>query len=98
MQSKLTLRIDEEVKEAAKRLAQERGESVSAMVETYFRILLDREGGEQDEDDGALDYSSLGPITRRIAGAFQKHGEPYHGDQKSDDRAAVVQAALEKHG
>ena len=49
MQSKLTLRIDKEVKEAAKRLAQERGESVSAMVETYFRILLDREGGEHDE-------------------------------------------------
>ena len=34
-----TLRIEEDVKESAKRLARERGESLSGLVESYFRIL-----------------------------------------------------------
>jgi predicted HicB family RNase H-like nuclease len=39
MEKKLTFRIEEDVKESAKRLARECGESLSGLVESYFRIL-----------------------------------------------------------
>lgn len=105
MKSKLTLRIDEDVKESAKALARQRGESVSGMVETYFRILTqqmdadERKGGKQ----GALpagelrDDDILGPVTRRIAGALAAEGESFHGDDPADDRKAAIRAALDKH-
>ena len=38
MKSKLTLRMDEDVKERAKEVARRRGTSLSALVEDYFRI------------------------------------------------------------
>ena len=40
MKSKLTLRLDEDLKERAKQLADKRGTSVSKIVEHYFKLLL----------------------------------------------------------
>jgi hypothetical protein len=63
MKSKLTLRLDEGLKERAKRLAEERGTSVSKIVEDYFRLLLrDSSGGSpsvgnSDEDVSDADVS-----------------------------------------
>jgi antitoxin component of RelBE/YafQ-DinJ toxin-antitoxin module len=85
MDSKLTLRIDDDVKEAAKKLAKQRGASVSQMVENYFRLLLESDPntdvtlssrGRDDEGSAASEHAEsepkeLGPTTRRIAGALQ---------------------------
>lgn len=100
MKSKLTLRIDDEVKQSAKKIARERGASVSAMVEMYFRLLL-REEDRVDEESTGLDVPdeyTLGPISCRIAGALQEGNKEPHGDQKEDDRRVARKAALKKHG
>lgn len=97
MKSKLTLRIDKKVKEEAKTLARERGDSLSGMVEAYFRLLSSREekAGDQhadksgatghlnkkDLDKESLDKESLGPITQRIAGGLRKSGR---SNEKTD--------------
>ena len=100
MKSKLTLRIDEEVKRAAKAIAQERGESVSSMVETYFQILASETEGTKHADE-----QNLGPITRRIAGALDgsdsdkesDSASSLHGSEKEEDRRIALKAALKKH-
>lgn len=106
MKSKLTLRIDEEVKEAAKRLARERGESLSGMVEAYFRILTEsadpkgQNGSAASTDGGERSSRSedFGPVTRRIAGALGSVSEASdRGASKEADRRAVVEAAQRKH-
>ncbi|MFB6280040.1 MAG: DUF6364 family protein [Salinibacter sp.] len=106
MKSKLTLRIDEDVKEAAKRLSRERGESLSGLVEAYFRILTEHTGSEVQSgraasDDGDVPPSpseELGPVTRRIAGALGSVSDASdHGASKEDDRQAVAEAARRKH-
>ena len=85
MDSKLTLRINDDVKEAAKKLAKQRGASVSQMVENYFRLLLESDPnsdvnlsslGRADDASVSSEHaegepSELGPTTRRIAGALQ---------------------------
>ncbi|PQJ34351.1 hypothetical protein BSZ35_06820 [Salinibacter sp. 10B] len=76
MKSKVTLRIDEDVKRVAKAIAQKPGESVSSMVETYFQLLAS-EAGETKRSDGR----DLGPITRRIAGALDRTDA---SDEESD--------------
>lgn len=74
MKSKLTLRLDERVKERAKRLAEKRGTSVSKIVEDYFRLLLREEtetppasGSESDKNTVPDD---LPPRTRRMVEAL----------------------------
>lgn len=49
MKSKLTLRLDEDLKERAKRLANRRGTSVSKIVEHYFRLLLQEDSPIQKD-------------------------------------------------
>ena len=86
MKSKLTLRIDEDVKEAAKRLARERGESLSGLVESYFRILTEHsaygaqtgESTSADGDERSGHSEDLGPVTRRIAGALGTLSDASH--------------------
>ena len=60
MQTKLTLRLDEQLIERARTHARHRGKSVSQMVADYF-ALLDRE--EQRE--------KLSPLTRSLRGSLQ---------------------------
>jgi len=65
MKSKLTLRLDEDLKEQAKRLAEKRGTSVSKIVEHYFRLLLQedapvQEGSEEGSSEISGDRSPMG--------------------------------------
>jgi hypothetical protein len=100
MRSKLTLRSEEEVTEAAGRLARERGESLSGLVEAYVRILTEQsesdhqKGGKAttDEDERSSPSEDLGPITRRIAGALGSVSDSDHGASRDADHRAVVEA------
>ena len=100
MKSKLTLRLDHDLKERAKRLARERGTSVSKIVENYFRLLLE-EGAELEEppDAGATpedeaDPDALPPRTRRMLRELRPAGEAL--DLSADTRT-WIDAARRKH-
>lgn len=104
MKKKLTLRIDEDVKEAAKGLARERGESLSGLVEAYFRILTEHSNrsaenaAPRSEGEEQAHVEDLGPVTRRIAGALGDLSEvDDHDTSKNADRRTVVEAAQRKH-
>jgi hypothetical protein len=55
---KLTLSVDPEVIQQAKRLAEQTGTSVSSLFERFIRLLARRRHGKQ----------RLGPITRKASG------------------------------
>lgn len=109
MKSKLTLRLDDEVKERAKRLAARRGTSVSKIVEDYFRLLLEQdtnptEGtGERtgSSENDALEADDLNtipedlpPRTRRMLQDIRSVDDPLDLDE---DTRAWMEAAHEKH-
>lgn len=62
MKKKLTLRMEQDVIERAKEYAEERGESVSKLVENYFRALTASERSTEQKKDEV----SYGPITRSL--------------------------------
>ncbi len=64
MQSKLTLRLDDELIREAKNLARQRGTSVSQLVAAYFRALT-----RHPEDPSENDV--LPPLTRALAGTLR---------------------------
>jgi hypothetical protein len=60
MKSKLTLRLDEGLKERAKRLAEERRTSVSKIIEDYFRLLLrGSSNGPVGGSEGDISYEDV---------------------------------------
>lgn len=65
MQSKLTLRLDENLIRAAKAYAQEANKSLSQIVADYFSILAAKSDGSE------LNRDSLPPITRSLVGSVQ---------------------------
>jgi hypothetical protein len=90
MKSKLTLRLDDDLKEQAKRFAKRRGTSVSQLVEDYFRLLQARGGQEAPADDTR-------PLTPRIERLKEKLGRPAPEVAIDEDTAAWIDAAAEKH-
>ena len=62
MQTKLTLRLDDDLIEKAKRLAQKRGKSLSKMVSEYFDYLASLEMEKEDRQ--------IPPIVRSLRGAL----------------------------
>lgn len=64
MQSKLTLRLDDELIREAKVLARQRGTSLSQLVAAYFRALTQRSAGAPEEE-------ALPPLTRSLVGALR---------------------------
>lgn len=64
MQTKLTLRLDDELIREAKALARQRGTSLSQLVANYFRALT-RSPAEPPEEE------RLPPLTRALAGALR---------------------------
>ena len=61
MKSKLTLRLDKDLKERAKRLAEKRGTSVSKIVEHYFKLLLQEDSPVQEgSEEGPSKISGNG--------------------------------------
>lgn len=65
MQTKLTLRLERDLIEAAKRYAEARGTSVSKLVSDYFDALT-RTAGEPSADEDWK--ASLSPAVRRLVG------------------------------
>jgi hypothetical protein len=108
MKSKLTLRLDDDLKERAKRLAEERGVSVSRLVEDYFRLLL-QEPTEPTGGDGRSSEGSGVPEARgkqsgsedtlspRIRALKEKLGSPAPAVKMDEDTKRWVDAAAEKH-
>jgi len=109
MKSKLTLRLDEDLKERAKQLADKRGTSVSKIVEHYFKLLLREdssdapgEGVSSSEDRSNGDQSSgvAAPETTlspRIQKLKEKLGKPAPEIDMDEDTRRWVEAAAEKH-
>lgn len=105
MKSKLTLRLDDDLKERAKRLADERGVSVSRLVEDYFRLLLrEPTGGDSrsSEDPGLPEASgerpaSEEPLSPRIRDLRERLGTPAPAVTMDEDTERWVEAAAEKH-
>jgi len=98
MKSKLTLRLDDRLKEHAERLAEERGTSVSKIVEDYFRLLLREPNGDDSGTESAPDKNpvpdDLPPRTRQMVDALG----PVTADlDLDDDTEAWVDAMPEKH-
>lgn len=102
MQSKLTLRLDADVKERAKRLAEERGTSVSTLVEQYFRLLLreptDDEGEDRDDAPSPATTDSGASLSPRIQELKQQLGRPAPDVSIDEDTRRWIEAAAEKHG
>jgi hypothetical protein len=98
MKSKLTLRLDDDLKERAKRLAEDRGTSVSKIVEDYFRLLLRDSGGSNRAEEERGDLSTvpddLPPRTRQMVEAL---GPATDDLELDDDTKAWIDAAHEKH-
>jgi hypothetical protein len=76
MKSKLTLRLDKDLKERAKRLAEKRGTSVSKIVEHYFKLLLQEDSPVQE---GSEEGSS------KISGDGSPTGGSSPGGESSDE-------------
>lgn len=62
MTTKLTLTLDDQVIRKAKRYAKAKGQSVSELVESYFKSITGQEPGASDE---------LTPIVRSLMGSFK---------------------------
>ncbi|MCS3856624.1 hypothetical protein GGP78_003328 [Salinibacter ruber] len=109
MKSKLTLRLDEGLKERAKRLAEERGTSVSKIVEDYFRLLLrDSSDGSVGGSDGDVSEGggptekrpteeSAQPLSPRVRKLKEKLGKPAPDVDMDEDTRRWVEAAAQKH-
>lgn len=68
MQSKLTLRMDSDLIEGAKKVAGHRNTSVSRMVADYFSALLNSDHSEES--------ASLAPKTKSLLGALRTDSKP----------------------
>lgn len=105
MKSKLTLRLDDDLKERAKRLAKERGISVSRLFEDYFPLLLreptggDGRSPERSESPEAPSKpSSLEEaLSPRIQNLKEGLGKPAPAVEMDEDRERWIDAAAEKH-
>jgi hypothetical protein len=105
MKSKLTLRLDDDLKGRAKRLAKERGISVSRLVEDYFRLLLreptggDGRSSERSESPEAPSKPSGSEeaLSPRIQNLKEDLGKPAPAVEMDEDRERWIDAAAEKH-
>ena len=103
--SKLTLRLDDDLKERAKRLAEERGISVSRLVEDYFRLLLQgRAGGDVSSSQGPDQAAATGgesapeeTLSPRIRDLRERLGTPAPEVEMDEDTERWIDAAAEKH-
>ena len=106
MKSELTLHLDENLKERAERLAEQRGTTVSTIVAEHFRALLREkedtpEGKETESADAEAQTDPLNtvppnlpPRTRRM---LDETGPATESLDLDADTRAWVAAAHEKH-
>lgn len=100
MKSKLTLRLDAQVKERAKEIARRKGTSVSKLVEDYFRLLADERSPDQEDErnvDPEAEADSPPPLPPRIQKLKDRLGRPAPLVEVDEDTRAWIEAAAEKH-
>lgn len=83
MNTKLTLTIEQEIIERAKRYAKEKNQSLSDLIENYLIILTKAENKEEVE--------KLSPVTQSLKGAFKM---PKDMDYKKDLRNRLEEKYL----
>lgn len=64
MNTKLTLTIEKEVIEIAKKYAKEKGQSLSAMVENYFKMIASKDRNIVNEDELSYNVKKLRGIIK----------------------------------
>jgi hypothetical protein len=84
MYTKLTLNIDQNVIENAKKYAKNQKRSVSKLVEEYLSSI-------SLPVDKAIEYNTLGPITKKLVGIIKVNG---HTDYKDILTDALVEKYL----
>ncbi|MCP4666097.1 MAG: hypothetical protein GY849_07000 [Deltaproteobacteria bacterium] len=82
MNTKLTLNLDKNIIEQAKRYAQKQHRSVSALVENYFRFLIAREQPSSPPQ--------ISPTVQELSGIIQL-------DEEMDIREEYTNYLLEKY-
>lgn len=82
MNTKLTLHLDEHIIEQARLYAQSRQQSLSALVENYFRFLAGRER--------SLKSSDISPAVRELSGIIRL-------DEPDDSREKYTDYLMEKY-
>lgn len=105
---KLTLSVEDRLTRRAKAVAEERGTSVSRLVETFFATLDDGSGAEQnvkEEGDDAVgetsasgdsDEHEFSAWARRWRGAFKEPGRSYPDDPEWE-KQLLAEEIDEKH-
>ncbi len=73
MKKKLTLRMNKEIIEAAKKIAKEREESVSGLTEKYFRNLARRSKEEPENQASAFISRLKGTIQEGDREDYEKY-------------------------
>ncbi|MCP4369151.1 MAG: hypothetical protein GY797_13715, partial [Deltaproteobacteria bacterium] len=66
MTTKLTLKLDKDIIKQAKVYAYEKQQSLSSLVEIYFRFLLEQEASGENE---------ISPTVRELSGIIQLNDE-----------------------
>ncbi len=110
MKSKLTLRIQSDVKARAKAIAAERGSSVSRLVETYFQMLSEKasqppESGSPEavaSSDASVATSlpeghTAGELSPRIQALQAALGAPAPAVTPDEDTTRWGKHAAQKH-
>ena len=82
MDAKLTLKLDKEVIDRAKVYARERQESLSVLVERYFRYIVEQEEGQPVRD--------IAPTVRELSGIIDL-------DESIDAREIRTDYLLDKY-
>jgi len=85
---KLTLSVDGKVIKSAKRIAKQRGTSVSAMFSEFIQALMKGIGADEDE------CSQYGPLTKRAMSLLSENVSSIDRNLSTDPRLEVL---LEKH-
>jgi hypothetical protein len=77
MYTKLTLNIDQNVIENAKKYAKDQKRSISRLVEEYLSSI-------SSSADEKIEYNTLGPITKELIGIIKVDGRTDYKDILTD--------------
>ena len=83
MNTKLTLTLEKDVIEIAKRYAKDKGQSLSELVENYFKLLT--------ADKRKIKAEELSPRVQRLRGILKVTGE-------LDTKEALTEELMQKYG
>jgi hypothetical protein len=78
MDAKLTLKLDKQVIEQAKKYAKEHGQSLSRMIENYLKLLTRKGAMDKTEEPQISDYVKSIPIKLDLPEVFDYKEEYYN--------------------